>query len=95
MDLRESASLHATRDRSTGKRLISHPRQTPWQTVVIEFHFQIDSSLDLSDSFITDVQLHVMEIDGYSVSRPFHENANYHLWQSLNYEHAKGKPARC
>ncbi|XP_033365895.1 thyrotropin-releasing hormone-degrading ectoenzyme-like isoform X1 [Bombus vosnesenskii] len=57
------------------------------QHVIVQ---QIDSSLDLSDSFIADVQLHVMEIDGYSVSRPFHENANYHLWQSLNYEHAKG-----
>ncbi|XP_076290267.1 thyrotropin-releasing hormone-degrading ectoenzyme isoform X2 [Lasioglossum baleicum] len=50
---------------------------------------EIDSSLNLSNSFITDVQTQVMDIDSYSISRPFHENVNYRLLQSLNDEYAK------
>ncbi|XP_043515898.1 aminopeptidase N-like [Frieseomelitta varia] len=51
---------------------------------------KIDLSLDPADSFIIDVQLHMMEMDGYSISRPFHENVNYHPLPSIDYEHAKG-----
>ncbi|XP_017760660.1 PREDICTED: thyrotropin-releasing hormone-degrading ectoenzyme-like [Eufriesea mexicana] len=51
---------------------------------------KIDSSSNSSDSFIIDVQLRLLEIDGYSISRPLHENVNYRLLQSLNDEHAKG-----
>nr|XP_033335062.1 thyrotropin-releasing hormone-degrading ectoenzyme-like isoform X1 [Megalopta genalis] len=50
---------------------------------------KIDSSLNLSNSFIIDVQAQVMDIDSYSISRPFHENVNYRLLQSLNDEYAK------
>ncbi|XP_076648380.1 thyrotropin-releasing hormone-degrading ectoenzyme isoform X2 [Halictus rubicundus] len=50
---------------------------------------EANSSLNLSNSFITDVQTQVMDIDSYSISRPFHENVNYRLLQSLNDEYAK------
>ncbi|KAG9434300.1 thyrotropin-releasing hormone-degrading ectoenzyme isoform X1 [Apis mellifera carnica] len=51
---------------------------------------KIDSSLGLSNSFIVDVEFQVMDTDGYSISRPLHENINYHLLQNFNDEHAKG-----
>ncbi|XP_076633175.1 aminopeptidase N [Colletes latitarsis] len=51
---------------------------------------KIDLSLNLSNSFVTDVQLQVMESDGYSISRPLHENSNYRLLHSFNDEYAKG-----
>ncbi|XP_053977131.1 thyrotropin-releasing hormone-degrading ectoenzyme-like isoform X2 [Hylaeus volcanicus] len=61
---------------------------------LLYFHHEvvpkIDSSLNLSNSFVTDVQLQAMESDGYSISRPFHENVNYRLLHSFNDEYAKG-----
>ncbi|XP_076675185.1 aminopeptidase N isoform X1 [Andrena cerasifolii] len=51
---------------------------------------KIDLSLNLSDSFVTDIQLPLMEMDSYSISRPFHENVNYRLLQPVNDEYAKG-----
>ncbi|CAL7933659.1 unnamed protein product [Xylocopa violacea] len=59
-------------------------------------HFQheivrkIDPSSDSTDSFVVDVQSQMLEIDGYSISRPLHESVNYRLLQSLNDEYAKG-----
>ncbi|XP_076764436.1 thyrotropin-releasing hormone-degrading ectoenzyme isoform X2 [Xylocopa sonorina] len=59
-------------------------------------HFQheivrkIDPSSDWSDSFVVDVQSQMMEIDGYSISRPLLESVNHRLLQSLNDEYAKG-----
>ncbi|XP_076226319.1 thyrotropin-releasing hormone-degrading ectoenzyme isoform X1 [Nomia melanderi] len=46
-------------------------------------------SLNLSNSFVTDVQMQVMDIDSYSISRPLHENINYRLSHSLSDEYAK------
>ncbi|KZC13130.1 Thyrotropin-releasing hormone-degrading ectoenzyme [Dufourea novaeangliae] len=56
---------------------------------LIYFQHEIDSSLNLSNSFVTDVQMKMMDIDSYSISRAFHENINYRLLQSFNDEYAK------
>lgn len=49
---------------------------------------KIDSSL--IDYFIGDVQLHAMDVDGYSISRPLHENVNYRSLHPVDDENVKG-----
>ncbi|XP_026673988.1 thyrotropin-releasing hormone-degrading ectoenzyme-like isoform X2 [Ceratina calcarata] len=76
--------------------LVNVNRSEEWILGGSLIHFQhrivpeIDPSSNLADSFLVDVQQYVMEIDGYTVSRPLRENVNNHLLESLNDEYAKG-----
>ncbi|CAK9832931.1 Thyrotropin-releasing hormone-degrading ectoenzyme [Anthophora retusa] len=71
-------------------------RTDAWMFEGSLIHFQheiigkIDSSLDSTGSFVTEVLLHAMEIDEYSISRPLLENANYRASQRFNDGYAKG-----